>query len=114
MSQSDFYVKYIIAVFSIEYLFFNGLRPIPAEKIARLYRPSKCPRRRQHEKQITNLSVWQEIVVIFRNPTDAAKASGGQRLISHSLRLKIFQHGPDGGLLFIVHLIRVEVHEKEF
>jgi hypothetical protein len=35
------------------------------------------------------------------------------RLISQSSRLEIFQQGPDGGLLFFVHLIRVEVREKD-
>jgi len=35
-------------------------------------------------------------------------------LISQSSRLEILQHGPDSGLLFIVHLLRVEVHEKDF
>jgi hypothetical protein len=34
--------------------------------------------------------------------------------ISQSPRLEVLQHGPDSGLLFIVHLIRVEVHEKDF
>ena len=41
---------------------------------------------------------------------DWARTAG----LSQSPCLEVFQHGPDRSLLFVVHLIRVEVHEKDF
>jgi hypothetical protein len=59
--------------------------------------------RRRHSGPDPSLRFWSI------RPVDQEEAG-----VSQSPRLEVFQHRPHSCLLFIVHLVRVEVHEKHF